>query len=133
LAFCKLPGNTRPSVTKSSRCVCVWFFITSPVRSLPAYPSTFPRSPCYNSGVYQFAGRALLSPVDVRPSCAISHRVTCFHPANVFKFVFAKILLRRWKHKLWPVIKLCVGGLRFFLSWYICHKQPCEIASHSVK
>jgi hypothetical protein len=21
----------------------------------------------------------------------------------------------------------------FFLNWYICHKQPCEIANHSIK
>ena len=24
-------------------------------------------------------------------------------------------------------------GKIFFLSWYICHKHPCEIASHSIK
>jgi hypothetical protein len=24
-------------------------------------------------------------------------------------------------------------GKIFFLSWYICHKYPCEIASHSIK
>jgi len=24
-------------------------------------------------------------------------------------------------------------GKIFFLSWYICHKHPCEIASHSIR
>jgi hypothetical protein len=26
-----------------------------------------------------------------------------------------------------------IGKIFFFLSWCICHKHPCEIASHSIK
>jgi len=26
-----------------------------------------------------------------------------------------------------------ISARLFFLSWYICHKHPCEIASHSIK
>jgi len=48
--------------------------------------------------------------------------------SKVFKLrvVVRKVLGldHRWQH-LWQDM--------FFLSWYICHKHPCEIASDSIK
>jgi len=26
-----------------------------------------------------------------------------------------------------------IGKIFFFVSWYICHKHPCEIANHSIR
>jgi len=67
--------HERQSQNKFSVRVCLVLYYHRSTITF-CFPSTFPHSSCHNSGVYQFVGRALLSPVDIRPSCAISHRVT---------------------------------------------------------
>ena len=43
----------------------------------------------------------------------------------------ATINLRGWSEKFSAsIIDGNTIGNFFFLSWYICHKHPCEIASH---
>ena len=45
----------------------------------------------------------------------------------------APLEVRGWSEKFSAsTIAGNTNGKIFFLSWYICHKHPCEIASHSI-
>jgi len=67
---------------------------------------------------------------------SINPRYGChFWEGTDFFFASLGPNIRGWSEKFsaWTIDGTTICKIFSFLSWYICHKHPCEIASHSIK